>query len=131
MHKKATILFGSLILLIGAVNPVPNAIRQRFSLILKDPSSAQIQITRRIVGKICGRYNAKNSYGGYVGFKQFVFLTGPGILYNVGTEVRSDGAVLDIDAVIKDGMSMEELISASTVGHDLMDRVKVAFRGCE
>lgn len=43
---------------------------------LKDPTSAQFRNVRLISwssGKvICGEVNAKNSYGGYVGFKRFV-----------------------------------------------------------
>ena len=43
---------------------------------LKDPSSAQFRNVRlEVYGSrqvICGEINAKNSYGGYVGFKRFV-----------------------------------------------------------
>jgi len=43
---------------------------------LKDPGSAQFRNVRLVdfdEGKvICGEINAKNSYGGYVGFKRFV-----------------------------------------------------------
>ena len=42
---------------------------------MKDPSSVQFQnLTVLNGGKtraVCGEYNAKNSYGGYVGFKRF------------------------------------------------------------
>lgn len=47
---------------------------------LKDPDSATFQAVRLVdyfEGKVvCGRVNAKNSYGGYVGYKPFV--AGPG-----------------------------------------------------
>lgn len=43
---------------------------------LKDPSSAQFRNVRLVPwgGEkvVCGEINAKNSYGGYVGFKRFV-----------------------------------------------------------
>lgn len=41
---------------------------------LKDPSSAQFQGVRVNNGgtAICGKMNAKNSFGGYVGFRDFV-----------------------------------------------------------
>ena len=44
---------------------------------LKDPSSVQYKnvgiITKKAGTKtVCGEYNAKNSYGGYVGFKRFL-----------------------------------------------------------
>jgi len=46
---------------------------------LKDPSSAQFRNVRLVPYKdgsvICGEVNAKNSYGGYVGFKDFVAST--------------------------------------------------------
>lgn len=43
---------------------------------LKDPSSAQFRNVRIVSWGsekvVCGEINAKNSYGGYVGFKRFV-----------------------------------------------------------
>lgn len=46
---------------------------------LKDPSSAQfrnVRLANYMGGKvICGEVNAKNSYGGYVGFTRFVAST--------------------------------------------------------
>jgi len=40
---------------------------------LKDPNSAEFKDLRHLEGKaLCGQINAKNSYGGYVGFKAFV-----------------------------------------------------------
>lgn len=51
---------------------IPKAREPMISL-LKDPSSAQTRnerITR--VGVLCGEVNAKNSMGGYVGFKKYI-----------------------------------------------------------
>lgn len=43
---------------------------------LKDPESARFRNIRTVGTDdgivVCGEYNAKNSYGGYVGFKRFV-----------------------------------------------------------
>ena len=39
---------------------------------LKDPDSARIRLTNPNPGVYCGQYNAKNSYGGYVGYKPFM-----------------------------------------------------------
>jgi hypothetical protein len=40
---------------------------------LNDPNSAEFKNLQHIEGKaLCGQVNAKNSYGGYVGFKAFV-----------------------------------------------------------
>jgi hypothetical protein len=47
---------------------------------LKDPDSAQFRnMDVRDTGKdfaVCGEINAKNSYGGYVGYRQFYVLLG-------------------------------------------------------
>ncbi len=47
---------------------------------LKDPDSAQFRdLVARNTGKdyaVCGEINAKNSYGGYVGYRQFYVLVG-------------------------------------------------------
>lgn len=39
---------------------------------LKDPESARFQNIRPVArGEICGQVNAKNAFGGYVGFQHF------------------------------------------------------------
>lgn len=47
---------------------------------LKDPNSASFRNVRIVHGKkvrkVCGEVNAKNSYGGYSGFKTFSFANG-------------------------------------------------------
>lgn len=116
--------------LIGASSPIPAVVRSKFSLILKDPGSTQYQLTNRPAGKICGRYNSKNSYGGYVGFEEFVFLTETGRLYTVDTEVLSNGAVLNSRSMIRDDMSDSELLAAQQMGLQLFDRIRSAFVGC-
>ena len=48
--------------------------KQQIESQLKDPQSAQYkQVTKFSENVVCGLVNAKNSMGGYVGFKPFVF----------------------------------------------------------
>lgn len=42
----------------------------------KDPDSAKFRNIRVVRGSVCGEVNAKNSYGGYVGYKRFVSVAG-------------------------------------------------------
>lgn len=67
---------------------------------LFDPASAQYRNLRAgRQGAVCGRYNAKNRYGAYVGFKDFVLLKDNKTLYaserNDGVEVEVFGAFAD------------------------------------
>lgn len=43
---------------------------------LKDPESARFRGVFTMRGSVCGEVNAKNSYGGYVGFKRFLAIEG-------------------------------------------------------
>jgi hypothetical protein len=74
-------------------------IRQLFSYYLKDPSSLQIEVQANKPDAICGRYNAKNSYGGYVGFKFFSFVPSTETLYLIGTTISKSGQVQDAVAM--------------------------------
>lgn len=58
---------------------------------LKDPSTVQFRNVRayKRTGAVCGEYNAKNSYGGYVGFAPF--------------GIAADGAPMDAPQI--DGLS--------------------------
>lgn len=47
---------------------------------LKDPSSAQFRNVVLKGGAVCGEVNAKNAFGGYVGFQHFVWSSS---VYNV------------------------------------------------
>jgi hypothetical protein len=42
----------------------------------KDPDSAKFRNVRVVRGSVCGEVNAKNSFGGYVGYKRFVSVAG-------------------------------------------------------
>ena len=72
--------------------------------ILKDPESAQFRKVRLVQyldgAVVCGEINAKNSYGGYVGFSDFVGGT------NSATMRNSDGEYPDITAVANTGIDI-------------------------
>jgi len=66
----------SLALALAACDSAPEddpALRQAFSEVLKDPSSIQFENVGGDEAIICGRYNSKNSYGAYSGFRIFAF----------------------------------------------------------
>ncbi len=54
---------------------------QRVSAVLKDPDSAKFQNLRVVTNSkgqqcVCGEVNARNSFGGYTGYKEFAFAGG-------------------------------------------------------
>jgi hypothetical protein len=54
---------------------------------LKDPSSAQFRNLRYVEPYVCGEVNAKNSFGGYVGFKKFSWtMTGGSVMSDKNDE---------------------------------------------
>ena len=57
---------------------------------LKDPASAQFRNVRLVQyldgAVICGEINGKNSYGGYVGFRDFVGGTSTGTMRDIDTK---------------------------------------------
>lgn len=80
-----------------------------FKKSLKDPDSAQFRNVLYFEktgssGKpnknVCGEINAKNSYGGYVGFQPFYFSNGWG---EVMTEKNKGLFVMMFDVVCKEG----------------------------
>jgi len=46
---------------------------------LKDPDSAKFRGLKMKWGTVCGEVNAKNSYGGYAGFRRFYAIDGTDI----------------------------------------------------
>jgi hypothetical protein len=42
--------------------------------LLKDPDSARFRLEFTTNGAVCGRVNARNSYGGYAGEKSYVYV---------------------------------------------------------
>jgi len=104
-------------------------IRLKFARILKDPDSLQVEVVTTKPGVVCGRYNAKNSYGGYVGFKNFTYQSDT--LYTVGTIVRPDGTILDVDAVTD--RKPTDFAGISAMMRDakaIMDEYETAFKKC-
>lgn len=61
---KMSVFLCLLLGLVGCSNKVEQVVKQQ----LKDPDSAQF----KNVKNKCGEVNAKNTYGGYTGFKRFV-----------------------------------------------------------
>lgn len=69
---------------------------------LKDPGSALFEDVRAAngAGLVCGRVNAKNSYGGYAGFK--IFLSNEGQVFidngslSINSMIRSECSKLDL-----------------------------------
>ncbi|WP_420137867.1 hypothetical protein [Sphingomonas sp.] len=45
---------------------------------LNDPASAQFRNVQAFPKGVCGEVNAKNGFGGYVGFRRFIYRTHPG-----------------------------------------------------
>ena len=71
----------------------PSVLAARFvSASLKDPASAQYEdVTyrkRRGLNVLCGRVNAKNSFGGYTGFRQFIAVNSLVQIHDVGQRGR-------------------------------------------
>jgi hypothetical protein len=72
--------------LIGAVmaedDPVILKAQDAVAAKMMDPNSVQFKdLAHYIVGEkkldaVCGSYNAKNAYGGYVGFRKFMVIAG-------------------------------------------------------
>lgn len=87
------------------VKVITKALKER----MKDPESVRV---RKIVGRtvqpgvyeFCGEINAKNSYGGYGGFKSFIAVMGKS-----GNKVVSvDFTGIDSDSDVIDGMCADK-----------------------
>lgn len=52
------------------------AVKMFVSNSLKDPDSAKFRSVKVKWGNVCGEVNAKNSYGGYVGYRRFYAIDG-------------------------------------------------------
>lgn len=66
---------------------------------LKDPSSVQWRDVRDYTeGVVCGQYNAKNSMGGYVGFKTFIYNG-----MNESKEIQNPAPIEEAAALCNDG----------------------------
>lgn len=74
--------------------PVESSVRQE----MRDPGSAQFRNLRVLAGEredqrlVCGEVNAKNGYGGYVGFKPFLVVVQRGA--NTGEVLLSEALMI-------------------------------------
>lgn len=67
-----------------------NKVQQQVVGSLKDPESARFQGVHVKWGTVCGEVNAKNSFGGYTGFKRFLSIDGD-VLRMEGGDYFADG----------------------------------------
>ena len=69
------VLLGCLLILAACSGQQHSEARQQVAAQLKDPASAQFRNVRSSTLRetdVCGEVNAKNSFGGYTGFKRFI-----------------------------------------------------------
>jgi len=102
----------------GKPGPVPIATRALRDITM-DPAAVQF---RDIITKgtlVCGKYNAKNSYGAYIGFKSFFFDTG------MGQGFVSDGLVrFNSNGIIESGDSItNEVKKPNANAKEILDRL--------
>lgn len=77
--RKAAAAAAAAGLIIGAkpIDPKEKAVRETVAAQLKDPDSAEFKgIKETSPGYWCGWVNAKNAYGGYVGYSVFFYHDG-------------------------------------------------------
>ena len=107
------------------------AIKRAFSFYLKDPSSVQIEVAAKKADAICGRFNARNSFGGYVGFKFFSYEPSTGDLYLIGTIIHRSGAVDDAMSMIKNLPSDPDEFKKRVAAGEAINSLTVAkIKGC-
>lgn len=78
---------------------------------MKDPATVQFR-RARIVKKdglrfVCGEINAKNSYGGYVGFQRFIS-TPQGVVIMDGDKLYQASLTLAIGSFVADAYAQED-----------------------
>ena len=77
LRKRTSVALACISLLVGCDSGFVRDAKVRVAAKLRDPESAQFREVREIKksetreAAICGEVNAKNGYGGYVGFKKF------------------------------------------------------------
>lgn len=82
-----------IMLLAGACAPDPNKERiakaeDAIRAMLKDPESAKFSDVRANASMVCGKVNAKNSYGGYPGSKRFYVTDSKAIVESDDPEIQ-------------------------------------------
>jgi hypothetical protein len=92
---KKLLLIGVICLLAGCESHYEKEAKQAVVDQLKDPASVEwkdVRSKERVdsLGKkrilVCGQYNAKNSYGGYRGFEEFVWDDGELLTGSLATD---------------------------------------------
>lgn len=81
------LVFASVVTNANDVEPKIEFGKEQVRDLLKDPVSAQFKGVTTVINSkgsesICGEVNARNSYGGYVGFQKFVVLDGVATIVN-------------------------------------------------
>ena len=90
----------------GCDRTIPDA-KRLLSSRLKDPGAVQFQRIRKgNDGTVCGEMNAKNSYGAYTGYTEFVAKPSTGQIWNPppnieGLEPGSIEAILQAAAILE------------------------------
>lgn len=114
--KKPLIITLVLLVLAGAswagydrFAPVPNA-KRAVSAILLDADSAKFANVRYVseAKAVCGRVNAKNTMGGYIGFKPFI-VEGEEVFIADGTVIPNPGEISEWEAQRLDPMQFSRL----------------------
>lgn len=75
--RRALIAVLAAAVLLTSCTDTPHMAKQAVMAKLKDPGSVQWRdLTYDGRDNVCGYFNAKNSFGGYAGFKRFRYLLG-------------------------------------------------------
>lgn len=88
--KKAILAISSLCILNGCGDANISGAKEAIKEKLLDPSSVEYKnLVSYSEGVVCGEFNAKNTMGGYVGFKDFIFRNGnePDPFYPAGVQM--------------------------------------------
>ena len=111
-----------------------NKLEEAVKKVLKDPNSAQFQ---NIKG-ICGEVNAKNSYGGYTGFKRFYVLNNETVIEdkdnhkdfllinNIACQSEMSIAETKLKLCLDDSKYIDSLIESKRLGIDVSTVVNIA-----
>ena len=103
------------------LSAVPQEVMDKFEQFLSDPRGAEIEISvdKNLVTEsgseriVCGKFNSKNAYGAFVGFKPFVFRSsGGGRLFYDGVAVESDGSVKSVWTLMQSNPETNDEINA-------------------
>lgn len=94
MKIRAIVAAGVVLALAGCADPIVKKAQEEVAAELSDPASAQfrqVRVIKQVGGTeaVCGEINAKNAYGGYVGFKDFAYHDGEIFLGDVADKIQA------------------------------------------